>query len=119
MGGAGGERSEPEGSVSVGHMHCSVQSGSRAETGDGSNYFLACSPVRVLRPALVRPFKIWPVRRTRPAKVSPQLKSSRARETSLNIRLAKSGKNSRSTQTDFGPDKFHSSSLRHPSQADW
>ena len=24
----------------VGHMHCSVQSGSRAETGDGSNYFL-------------------------------------------------------------------------------
>jgi hypothetical protein len=35
-----GERSEPEGSVCVGHMHCSVQSGSRAETGDGSNYFL-------------------------------------------------------------------------------
>ena len=35
-----GERSEPEGSVYVGHMHCSVQSGSRAETGDGSNYFL-------------------------------------------------------------------------------
>jgi hypothetical protein len=26
-----GERSEPEGSVSVGHMHCSVESGSRAE----------------------------------------------------------------------------------------
>ena len=51
-----GEKSEPEGSVCVDHMHCSVQSGSRAETGDGSNYFLGLfrgsSPPR--RPAPFR-----------------------------------------------------------------
>jgi hypothetical protein len=39
QGALAGERSEPGGSVSVGHMHCSVESGSRAETAAGSNYF--------------------------------------------------------------------------------
>ena len=39
----------------VGHMHCSVQSGSRAETGDGSNYFLGLFRGSSLRPAPARP----------------------------------------------------------------
>ena len=104
-----------------GHMQCSVQSGSRAETGDGSIIFLACSAVRVLRPALVRHFKpdassAHPEDTTcqKPCRSCRDASAQLTLETSLNIRLAKSGKILAATQTDFDPYRFRSSSRTTP-----
>jgi hypothetical protein len=65
--------------VSVGHMHCSVPSGSRAETAAGCNYFLGLfrgsSPPTRPGETSRNLMQVRPVRWTRSAESLPQLKS--------------------------------------------